>query len=161
MHGLALQQPGDGGQSGVGVGANLERMGIVEIGGKDQVDEAPWANGSSSLGGEHPADGHAANRGRTALTDVDVSEGALVDRGVGGLYRSAQWPSPDRGAELLLLTLVVGVFTGRMIGDVDDLGQGGYGLEQDPLDALLQGDLRKTATLTPSEQAEIGDRPVD
>ena len=69
--------------------ADFEGMRLVEIGGQDQVYEAPWAHGPSPLGGQDPADRHTTDGGRPALTDLDAGEGPLLDRGVDGLDGSA------------------------------------------------------------------------
>lgn len=48
-----------------------------------------------------------------------------------------------------------------MIGDIHDLGQCGDGLEKNPLDSLLQGDLGETTTLATAEETQIGNSAVD
>ena len=52
---------------------------------------------------------------------------------------------------LLLLALVVGIVPGSVVGDVDDLAQLGYRLQQDALYPLLQRHLGKAATLAPAK----------
>ena len=76
---FALEQPGNGRQTGVGMWADLQGMRIVEVGREDQVYEAPRAHGPPPLGGQDPADRHTADRGRPALTDLDACEGSLLD----------------------------------------------------------------------------------
>ena len=48
-----------------------------------------------------------------------------------------------------------------MVGDIHDLGQDRDGLEKNPLDSLLQGDLGETTALATTEETQIGNRAVD
>ena len=84
MQGLAIEQPGDGRQSHMGMRAHLHRLGVVDIGGKHQINEAPSADGAPAFGGEDSHHLHGAHGGRPTLTDLDAHL-SIVDP-IGGSF---------------------------------------------------------------------------